>query len=325
MRYGLVFVIVNLCLFYHNSDAIQSEHVASTISQSRAFLGRYLSPMSPSFFHGYGIRHPTVVQSLLQSSDESRIKKNLLRLTSLIENSPKDFQVTPWLSEQLTQMIKFAARRDVHFSFVGVKDRNKPSSVVLQIGLSTKTPGVIIGTHLEYQEHKMNNASGIVTLLEIARVLINSSLNVKQPVYLIWYAPSVKGRFGSEAVVAHFKQARIPIAAVLQMDHTGYKSADHYGIGLADDLTDTELTAFIADLTIKYVHLPVSVVSCGNSCGDHSSWYRENYKVAYAFETIDDTGHLYYPAQVDLFSQSALERMKDYVHLGLAFAVELGD
>jgi leucyl aminopeptidase len=211
-------------------------------------------------------------------------------------------------------------------------NKAKQSSVIVKIGSHLTGPGIIIGSHMdtldsehEYKPGADDDASGVATLLETARVILSSHQQFKKPLYLVWYAGEEEGKLGSQSVVQDFRRRNIPVAAVMQLDMTGFASKNGMGIGLTDDYTDTGLTAYLADLVTNYVKLPVGAVTCGYACSDHVSWYQNGTPVAYPFETMDDVGNPHVDTRNDTVEKLSVSHIADFVKLSVAFAIELAE
>lgn len=303
-------------------------------SNSMNFLKKYLPKSTPSdFTHTYKVQYQSQVQALIEKINIAMLTDTIKTLTKFPDryvDSDNGVQAADWIRGQLDALIKTSGRNDVQITVFPTINKGKQPSIMMKIGKNLKTPAVILGTHMdtlerlyEYRPGADDNASGVATLLQTAEILLNSQYKFKKPIYLIWYAGSEKGKLGAQSVVANFKRNNIAIDSVLQLDMTGYVSGNGPSIGLMDDFTDTELTAFIADLTSAYVQLPAGSVRCGFACSDHIAWYENGNRVAYPFETMEDESNPYIHTRDDKQSKISVDHVADFVKLSLGFAVEL--
>jgi leucyl aminopeptidase len=109
--------------------------------------------------------------------------------------------------------------------------------------------------------------------MEVARVLLASSLTFERPIYLIWYAAEERGLVGSQYVVRRFLRKKIPVKAVIQFDMTGFRNdANDPTMWVFRHYTDKMLSDYIAELIKTYIKVPVVYSRCGYACSDHASW-----------------------------------------------------
>src|SRR5690606_20612563 len=121
-------------------------------------------------------------------------------------------------------------------------------------------PAVVIGAHVDTlaaDDEPMPGAdddgSGTVSVLEAARLIINSGLTFKHPIYFIWYAAEEEGLVGSQHVVDNFLKQNIPVAGVLHFDCTGYVYQRDLTMWLMRDNTNPSLNKFMEALISTYL------------------------------------------------------------------------
>lgn len=302
----------------------------------RVFLQNYLPRASlGDLTRRYKIQYRTQVDPLIARIDTKQMDANLAKITSFPDrymDSESGIEASHWIKQQVEKMVAANARHDV--AVYQIKTMNaKQQSVVLKLGKDLNEPGMVIGGHMDTLKRTTfrnrpgadDNGSGVVTMLETARVLLSSGVKFKKPVYFVWYAGEEEGKLGSQSVVQYFNRKKIAVDGVLSFDMTGYGKKNDAAIGLIDDLTDTGLTTFIADLVTAYVKEPVGAVRCGYACSDHVAWYLNGNRVAYPYEAMDDTGNPYINTGGDTVDEVSVKRMADFVKLGIAFAVEMGE
>lgn len=321
------------CRGFINVTEEWQHNLASKNKDVTAFLQSYLPALRPSdFTRRYKIQNKEKVTELLQRIDPKLVSTNLNLLANLPDryvNSDSGVYASKWIKQQLKSIAKASGRDDIAIYTLATNNHARQASVVIKIGKELNEPGIVMGAHMdtidstnEYQPGADDDASGAVTLLETARVLLESDMQFNKPIYLIWYAGEEAGKLGSQSVVQNFNRNTIAVDSVLQLDGVGYVGKE-LGIGLMDDFTDAGLTAFVADLVGTYLKLPVGAVRCGYACSDHFTWYQNGNRVAYPFSTMDDEGNLKVHTRKDTVDSISLDHIMDFVRLSLAFAVEL--
>ena len=171
-----------------------------------------------------------------------------------------------------------------------------------------------------------DNASGIATLSEVARVMLTQSLRPKRTVQFMGYAAEEVGLLGSRDIAAAYEASGTEVVAVLQLDMTAFNGSAE-DIALLSDYTNSTLTSFVGQLVDTYQpELVRTSTACGYGCSDHASWHREGFPAAMAFEarfgqhnsSIHSTGDT-----LATLGNSGDHALK-FARLGLAFAVEIG-
>jgi leucyl aminopeptidase len=204
----------------------------------------------------------------------------------------------------------------------------KQPSLVTVIGKDIKAPAVVLGAHMDTLDGRMPGAgddgSGSSSIMEMARVLLASKTSFKRPIYIIWYAAEERGLVGSQYVVEHFMEHKIPVKAAIQFDMTGYRvDAADPTMWVFTDYTDKGLSNYVAKLIETYVHVPVDYSKCGYGCSDHASWTEEHIPAAFPCESNFEDHNPYIHTSSDTMDLLSLEHMTNFSKLAIAFAIEL--
>jgi len=306
------------------------------------------------------IQYQAQVNQLIKQMDSQSIAHSLESLTHFPDrsaNTTYGMEAAYWIKSQIEIMIKESGRQDVSIFLVTTKNV-KQSSIVVKVGHSIE-PGIVIGAHVDtykkydpetskemckdMQDPKIkklcedtlsgnkpgadDDGSGSSVTLEVARMLINSGMQFKKPIYLIWYADEEDGMLGSQSVVEDFQKRNIPIKAVMQLDQVGFSYHNDSTIWLVDNYVDTNLTAYIADLIREYIQQPIKYTSCRGPCSDHVSWNAQGIPVVFPFESemALGRGNPYVHSPLDTIDKLSLAHMADFAKLAIAFAVELAE
>lgn len=289
--------------------------------------------------------------------------EELTRFPDRAAESKNGLASANWIEKKLISLVKESHRKDITIFTVETLAKNlrdeqvsfPQSSIILKIGQSNE-PGVLIGAHFdtlpiydrktseEYCKiftdpikHKIcvdaltakkpgadDDGSGSATIFELARLLVNSDLKFKQPIYLVWYAAEEDGLVGSRSVANYFQRKNLPIFAAMQLDQTGFAFQNDPTIWLVTNYVDTELTAYLATLINEYVGKPIKYTSSKAPASDNYSWYEKNIPVVFPFESemMLGKGNMAVHTQEDTIEKLSMAHMIDFTKLALAFVVE---
>lgn len=280
----------------------------------------------------YEIKHQEIVQAALKEIEPENIWKTLTRLTSWYNRSATQqngVDAVNWIQSQFDTMVQESGRLNVRSWMVKTGTYYKQPSLVTMIGthLADK-PGIVLGAHTDTLDGRMPGAgddgSGSATIMEIARILLNSDQEFKRPIYIIWYAAEERGLVGSQYVVKEFMANKVPVKAAIQFDMTGWRTdAQDPTMWVYRDYTDTNLSNFTASLIKEYVQVPVKYSRCGYGCSDHASWNEVGIPAAFPCESSFEEHNPYIHSAKDTMDLLTLEHMTNFTKLGLAFAIEL--
>lgn len=302
----------------------------SKVQTARALLAKSKISAAVKSQAIYEINHSKEVSAALAQVDSNNILKTLTHLTSYYNRSAttkRGKEVAQWLKQQFEMMATQYGRHDTMTYFVDTGWYKQPSLVTV-IGKHLKEPAVVIGAHMDTLDGRMPGAgddgSGSSSVMEMARVLLASKLELKRPVYIIWYAAEERGLVGSRYVVEDFQEKAIPVKAAIQFDMTGFRNdPSDQTMWVFRDYTDKPLSDFIVNLIQTYVQVPVSFSKCGYGCSDHASWTEAGVPAAFPCETSFEDHNPYIHSIHDTMDLLYPEHMTNFAKLGVAFAIEL--
>lgn len=306
-----------------------SKHAARTYLLQNTGLKAIKSALRHA--DNYDIKHQDAVNLALKEIVPDNIWQTLNHLTSYHNRSATKetgVETADWLKAQFEAMAVAAGRTDTNTFFVKTGWYKQPSLVTV-IGKDIDAPAVVLGAHMDTLDGRMPGAgddgSGSATVMETARILLNSKITLKRPIYIIWYAAEERGLVGSQYVVQHFIEQSIPVKAAIQFDMTGYRvDANDPTMWVYTDYTDKGLSNYVAKLIDTYVHVPVDYSHCGYGCSDHASWMDEGIPAAFPCESNFEQHNPYIHSASDTMELLSLEHMTNFTKLALAFAIELG-
>lgn len=291
-----------------------------------------LAPAAPPKQVEYTIDRADIVNALLPRLSDVRILQTIRELSSMKNRyyrSESGAAASAWLARKWRG---FTDRTDVTIELF---DQGYPQkSVIMTIPGTTRPSEVIaIGGHLDSIAPGGNasnapgaddDASGIATLTEIARVLLASDFRPERTIKFMAYAAEEVGLRGSQAIVRDFKAREVNVIGALQLDMTNYQGSDR-DIWIIDDYTSKEQNKFLIDLVERYTDATWGSDKCGYACSDHASWHRAGVPASMPFESRSKEMNKRIHTKNDTLEQSkdnALHAVK-FARLGAAYAIEL--
>ncbi len=286
----------------------------------------------------YQIANQALVTPLLAQMDEQHLAATIAGLTAFVNryySSPHGAEAANWLSRTWADI---AARHSIisvaQFAHAGYGQR----SVIATIAGSDKASEVIVlGAHLDSINLSSDragaaapgaddDASGVAGLTEVLRVLAAANYRPRRTIKLIGYAAEEVGLRGSQDIAREFKNNKVDVVGVLQLDMTNFKGSAR-DVYLISDYTDGEQNRFLEKLVAAY--LPgVSVGSdrCGYACSDHAAWDALGYATSMPFESQLSQDNPYIHTKHDSYANSgnqAAHALK-FARMAAAYAIELG-
>lgn len=201
-----------------------------------------------------------------------------------------------WIRDQFTKIAN--GRTDIKIRLVEHAKINQPSVEAIIEGTGPdKNKFVIIGGH-EDSIHGTNsrsfvdspapgaddNASGVATVMETYRVLVESGYKPEVSIAFYTYAGEEIGLVGSQEIARSYADAGKEVLGAIQLDMTSYSSGATEELTFITDYTSPTLTTTAAELATKYMGMKVSYDTCGYACSDHASWSRYNFRSVFPVE-----------------------------------------
>ena len=283
----------------------------------------------------YTLDQAAAVRAVLPRLDEARILATIEELSAMNNRyyqSESGAAASRWLRDRWRS---FSARADVT---VELFDHGyAQQSVILTIPGTTRAGEVVVlGGHLDSisfagRDRKESrapgaddDASGIATLTEVARVLLAGEYRPARTVQMIAYAAEEVGLRGSLAIVREYRRRGVNVVGALQLDMTNYQGSDR-DIWLIQDHTSAAQNQFLARLIDAYVGATWGFAVCGYACSDHASWHRAGIPASMPFEARSDQRNRKIHTAKDTLETSgnnAAHAVK-FARLAAAYAIEL--
>ncbi len=167
-----------------------------------------------------------------------------------------------------------------------------------------------------------DNASGVATVLEVFRVILESGFKPDRTLMFMTYAGEEVGLLGSQDIANRFRKEGKSVVAVMQLDMTGFPGAGTQVVFMTDNVSP-ELTKFSQKLMDTYVRARWSTDRCGYACSDHASWNRAGYSAVMPFEATMSNYNKDIHTTRDLIGKLDFNHGLAFMKLGLAFMSEL--
>ena len=244
-----------------------------------------------------------------------------------------------------------AGRDDVDVAlFTGCTSCSTQPSVIMTLhGTDRADEVVVIGGHLDsinvsgggleqVAPGADDDASGIATITEVARIALASGWRPRRTIQFMGYAAEEIGLHGSNAIAAQYAADGVDVVGVLQLDMTNYKDGAPYDMQRISDNSNAAINAWFGDLFDAYLApngYVLSDLACGYGCSDHASWTAQGFPAGMMFEAGKprdpgdpwDLGDFpYIHSSGDTLANmgdSAIHSVK-FAQFGLAFVGELG-
>lgn len=289
----------------------------------------------------YVIDEQATLTPLLAQMQASNIGQTIVDLSAFTNRFYKTaggVAASSWLTQRWTQLA--AGRSDVT-----VEQFNHPNwaqkSVILTIRGSSASDNarevVVLGGHLDSTAGSGtsettiapgadDDASGIASLTEIIRVLMNANYKPRRTLKFMAYAAEEVGLRGSQEIAKQYASFGVNVVGVMQLDMTNYFGSPK-DIYIYTDYTDGGQNDFVTRLIQTYLPtLQIGSDKCGYACSDHASWNAQGYATSMPFEAAFNQDNPFIHTANDTYANSGnqAEHSLKFARMGLAYAVELG-
>ena len=280
----------------------------------------------------YSLDRGDVVRAVLPALDAKRIEQTIRELSAMKNRyyqSASGAAASIWLRDRWRS---FTDRTDVTVELFDHGYEQK--SVIMTIPGTTRADEVVvIGGHLDSiapggfsatAPGADDDASGIATLTEVARVLLASDFRPERTIKFMAYAAEEVGLRGSLSIAREYKKGRVNVVGALQLDMTNYQGSDK-DIWLINDYTSAAQNAFVVSLIETYTTSTWAWDACGYACSDHAAWHRAGVPASMPFEArFRDSNKSIHTARDTLErSNNTAEHAVKFARVATAYAIEL--
>ncbi|MCA0175121.1 MAG: M20/M25/M40 family metallo-hydrolase [Proteobacteria bacterium] len=287
----------------------------------------------------YALDDGAEVNAMLPLVQESEIRATINQLTSYNNRYYKSKPGTKAATDLATRWQQMAAgRSDITVETVTHVGYPQKSVVMTVRGTTTPDDIVVIGGHLDSVNWQSlnqkkarapgadDNASGIATLTEVARVMLQSGYHPKRTLQFMAYAAEEVGLKGSADIANQWRLAGKQVVGVMQLDMTNFQGSA-YDINLINDYTNAAQNTFLSNIATTYLPtLSVTQGACGYACSDHASWTSNGYAASFPFEAPMGQDNQAIHTKNDTLAKSGgnADHAAKFARLALAYAIELG-
>ncbi len=289
-----------------------------------------------AIFSDYSIDQASKVAPMVAQVEEPSIRSMIEKLAT--------FNTRYYKTETGTKSSEFIrdtwADLSKHRSDVKVELYKHPSwpqaSIIMTIEGSEKSEEIVIlGGHADSIAGMFggsgrapgadDNASGIATITEVIKILMNNNYKPKRTVQFMGYAAEEVGLLGSKDIAASYKAGNKKVVGVMQLDMTLFKGTADKDIVMMADFTNAAQNEFLGKLIDEYVKVSWGYSRCGYGCSDHASWTANGYPASIPFESaMEDLNHKIHTANDTLQNSGGdAKHAAKFAKLATAFIVEL--
>lgn len=273
-------------------------------------------------------------------------EENLANTITELENYVTRFHTTASGRQAATDikdnwqgMVTAADRPDISVQLFNHQGSQQRSVILSIAGSEFPDEIVVIGGHLDSGDWfhvnvapgADDNASGIATLTETLRILLDQNFKPKRTVQIMAYAAEEIGLVGSDEIAEQYDNQNKNVIAMAQFDMTNFNGSS-FDVGLISDpqYTSSELNLFWVELMEHYnssgAHqITYGTSACGYGCSDHVSWNERGYMASFPFESAFDDANPNVHTTNDSFAamnNDASHSVK-FVKLALEFVIEI--
>ncbi len=235
-----------------------------------------------------------------------------------------------------------AGRSDVSVRIVNHTSTAMPSVIMTITGTEEPDEFVIIGGHIDSTARGNNstnapgaddNASGIATITEAARVLFAMDFRPKRTVEFMAFAAEEVGLRGSKEIAEDYKNRNVNVVSYMQLDMTNYKGSTNDVYISTDSYNDDTLNNFLIELMNYYnatgTHkITYGTSQCNYGCSDHYSWAQQGYDVTFPFEAAFSQSNPNIHTTRDTFDRSPTPNATHaakFAKLALEYLIEISN
>ena len=311
---------------------IESDFVSAELDWQYARLNAFKSDENL-----YKIDQQDLVRMFMRSVDESQIKSSIETLSGFRNRyyrSEHGVNSQVWLKNKWQSIAQ--DQESIQVDLFNHGAWSQPSVVLTWAGSEAPDEVIVLGGHGDSiagwfpgnQVHAPgadDNASGISTITEVLRVLIEGGFQPKRTIKLMSYAAEEVGLRGSDEIAKLYQHQGVKVKGVMQLDMTNFDGGN-WDIVLITDNTNQEQNEFVGRLIDTYLpDLRWTTDQCGYACSDHASWHRQRYPVSFPFEAAFNEYNDAIHTSSDTLAQSDhhAEHAVPFAKLATAFITEM--
>jgi len=310
----------------------QAEAIEAITSQGEMHFAKR------AIFADYTIDQQGVAAPMVSQVAEKTIRDMILKLSDFntrFYKSETGVKSSEFIRDTWASLAK--KRNDVKVELYNHKSWPQASIIMTITGSEKPEEIVIVGGHADSIAGMFggngrapgadDNASGIATITEVIRILMNSDFKPKRTIQFMGYAAEEVGLLGSKEIAQSYKQKSQKVIGVMQLDMTLKKGTVDKDIVMMADYTNGAQNEFLGRLIDEYVKVSWGYSRCGYGCSDHASWTANGFPASIPFEsTMEDINRSIHTAKDTLESAGGdAKHAAKFAKLATAFVVELAN
>lgn len=319
------------CGGFIQHDSLEEAKTALTSQGEMYFAKR-------AIFADYTIDQQSIARPMVAQVEEKSIRDMIIKLSSFntrYYKSETGVKSSEFIRDTWANLAK--KRNDVKVELYSHKNWPQASIVMTIEGSERPEEIVIVGGHADSIAGMFggigrapgadDNASGISTITEVIKIIMNSNFKPRRTIQFMGYAAEEVGLLGSKEIATSYKNQLKNVIGVMQLDMTLKKGTVDKDIVMMADFTNGAQNEFIGRLIDEYVKVPWGYSRCGYGCSDHASWTANGYPASIPFEsTMQDINRAIHTANDTLESAGGdAKHAAKFAKLATAFVVELAN
>lgn len=291
-----------------------------------------------AIFSDYTINQKNLVTPMVAQVTELNIRNMITKLTEFktrYYKSETGVQSSEFIRDTWAALSKH--RSDTKVELYKHKDYPQASIIMTIEGSERPDEIVVIGGHADSiagffggggrAPGADDNASGIATITEAIRVLMDNDFKPKRTIQFMGYAAEEVGLLGSKDIASSYKKTGKKVVGVMQLDMTLYKGTSDKDIVMMTDFTNAAQNEFIGKLIDEYVKVPWGYSKCGYGCSDHASWTGAGFPASMPHEANMEDGNKKIHTANDTMQTAGgdAKHAFKFAKLATAFLVELAN
>lgn len=286
----------------------------------------------------FTINQDALVNSAINLVSADNIKNHI----QILENYGTRRHTTPQAQTSVQDLrtkwqglIAASGRTDISVRTVNHTGTTMPSLVFTINGNTTPTDFVIVGAHMDSISNTSvapgadDDASGIATITEMIRVLLDINFKPSKTVEFMAFAAEEIGLVGSSQIASNYAATNKNVISFVQFDMTNFKGSANDVYLSTDPYNSTDLNLFLIELMTHYNAAGTHKLTYGNTicnygCSDHYSWAQNGFETAFPFEASFSQSNPNIHKSVDTLANMGgnANHAAKFAKLGLEFIIE---
>ncbi|GEM_PF-183385 len=312
-------------------------------SEEEAIKSIHRNSQKNSHVLDFSITENDLVNQYIDQVKAENIEETILALQEFGTRFHLSSQAIPaieFIRDKWQEIINNSGRTDLKVELYQHVNTPQPSVIFTIEGNEEGTEYVIIGGHADsitymsyidsdsYAPGADDNASGIGTITEVLRVLVENGYKPKKTIQIMAFSAEEIGLVGSKEIAAKYKADNKDVKAYVQFDMTNYKGSAKDVYVSTDSYNSNDLNVYLVELMENYNttgnhQFDYGYTICNYGCSDHASWAQNGFAAAFPFEaSFSESNHNIHSVN-DIYSVSGSStHAAKFAKLALEFLVE---